>query len=250
MIRKKNINKIIGRFGVELHGKGYLQSLAKAEFKKDCFEVQRQLIKKVDPVVFDIGANVGDVTAKYLEYFPDSTIYAFEPFPDCFDLLSSRYSATNNVRCFKNAVSSTEGPKTFFVNKNVDTNSLLSPRKTGLTSDEQVKNISTIKVDSIVLDDFCTSENIKHIDILKMDIQGGEYDALKGLKGILSTSSIDLIYSEVYFVEQYKEQPLFHDISKLLFGYGYHLQDIYNPIYGNGSIAWADVIFTKNKNLE
>ena len=245
MISKNSLNRILSRFGVELHGKGYLQSLEKGEFKKDCYEVQRKLIKKNDPVIFDVGANVGDITAKYLECFPQATLYAFEPFPDSFNLLSSRFLNNNNVCCIQKAASSTEGPKQFFVNKNVDTNSLLPPIKSGLTSDAQVKNISSITVSSIVLDDFCTIENINHIDILKMDIQGGEYDALNGLKKLLQTSSIDLIYSEVYFVEQYKEQPLFHDISKLLFGYGYYLQDIYNPIYGKGSIAWADVIFTK-----
>ena len=90
---------------------------------------------------------------------------------------------------------------------------------------------------------------IDRIDILKMDIQGGEYEALKGLHKMLSQRKIDLIYSEVYFVEQYEGQPLFHDISLLLFQYGYQLQDIYNPIYGNGCIAWADVIFVKINNM-
>ncbi len=250
MISKSRINKMMGRFGVELHGKGYLQSLAKGEFKKDCFEVQQQFIKKLNPLIFDVGANVGDVSAKYLEYFPDSKIYAFEPFPDCFQSLSSRYSEQDNVHCIQKAVSSTDGSKTFFVNTNVDTNSLLRPQKTGLTSDEQVHNLTQIQVDSIVLDDFCIAENITHIDILKMDIQGEEYNALKGLGKMLSTASIDLIYSEIYFVQQYERQPLFHDISKLLFDYGYLLQDIYNPIYGNGSIAWADVIFTKIKKIQ
>ena len=65
---------------------------------------------------------------------------------------------------------------------------------------------------------------------------------------MLSKSAIDLIYTETYFVEQYEAQPLFHDILKLLFNYGYILQDIYNPIYGNRHIAWADVIFAKNQN--
>ena len=35
MISKKLINKTAGRFGVEVHGKGSLQSLAKGEFKQN-----------------------------------------------------------------------------------------------------------------------------------------------------------------------------------------------------------------------
>ena len=249
MISKTHLNKIIGRLGVEVHGKGYLQSLAKGEFKKDCFQIQQELIKRKNPLIFDIGANRGNITAKYMETFPSATILAFEPFPDSFQILRNRFSTNKKVFCFQKAVASTAGPKEFYVNKSIDTNSLLRPQKTGLTSDEQVYNISTITVDTIVLDDFCKAENIRHIDILKMDIQGGEFDALNGLKNLLSQREIDLIYSEVYFVEQYERQPLFHDISKLLFQYGYQLQDIYNPIYGKGSIAWADVIFVKIHNL-
>lgn len=247
MFNKKRINNIARKFGVEVHGKGYLQSLAKGEFKQDCFQVQQQIIKKRNPVIFDLGANRGNVVEKYLDYFKGATIYAFEPFPDSFNFLKNRFLKNNNIHCFEKAVVSTSGFKEFFVNKNVDTNSLLKPQKTGLSSDEQVKNLKKIEVEGLVLDEFCDNKNIRHIDILKMDIQGGEFDALKGLQNMLSRSAIDLIFTETYFVEQYETQPLFHDISKLLFNYGYILQDIYNPIYGNGHIAWADVIFVKNK---
>lgn len=245
MIKKSAVNKWVSRLGVEIHGKGYLQSLAKGEFKKDTFEIQKGLIKNEKPVIFDIGANRGNITAKYLEYFPKATLFAFEPFPGSFQQLKNRFSSNEKVHCYEKAVASVKGFKDFFVNKNVDTNSLLRPQKTGLSSDKQVNNVTTIKVEAIVLDQFCISEGIARIDILKMDIQGGELDALKGLEKMLSKSAIDLIYSEVYFIEQYEEQPLFHDISKLLCKYGYHLQDIYNPIYGKGNLAWSDVIFVK-----
>lgn len=247
MISKKAINKIAGRFGVEIHGKGYLQTLAKGEFKQNCFEVQQQLIQKSNPVIFDIGANRGTVVETYLLHFPQATIHAFEPFPASFEILKKRYANNQNVICVAKAASSSAGIKEFFVNKNVDTNSLLKPTFSGLSSDKQVRNLATINVESVVLDDYCEKGKIEHIDILKMDIQGGEFDALKGLTQLLIQKKIDCIYSEVYFVEQYEGQPLFHDISRLLFQFGYQLQDIYNPIYGNGCLAWADVVFTKTK---
>jgi len=59
----------------------------------------------------------------------------------------------------------------------------------------------------------------------------------------LKEKRIKLLYMESYYLEQYEGQPLFHDISKLLHGFSYYLQDIYHPIYGRGSIAWSDVIF-------
>ena len=238
---------MLERFGVEVHGKGYLQSLSKSDFKTDCFQVQSDLIKTKRPIIFDIGANRGTVVGTYLHYFPDSTIYAFEPFRDSFEVLKNRFGLNNNVQCIESAVASSKGFKEFFVNKNVDTNSLLRPRKTGLRSDVQVDNCSVINVKTLVLDEFCNEIGVDHIHILKMDIQGGEFDALQGLKNMLSQSAIDIIFTETYFIQQYENQPLFHDISALLFKYGYQLQDIYNPIYGNNNLAWADVIFRKIK---
>lgn len=248
MFNKRRINKIAGKFGVEVHGKGYLQSLSKGEFKTDCFQVQQELIKEKNPVIFDIGANRGAVVEKYLQCFPLATIYAFEPFPASYNLLKSRFASNKKVVCIESAVASGKGSREFFVNKNIDTNSLLKPQKTGLSSDEQVNNRSVIQVETLIPDEFCFEKKIDNIHILKMDIQGGEFDALKGFHNMLSRSAIDLIYTETYFIQQYEHQPLFHDISELLFEYGYQLQDIYNPIYGNNNLAWADVIFRKIRN--
>ena len=245
-MNKNSINNICKKFGFEVHGTGFIQSIKKTSFKEDTFLIQKEIVGTKSLTIFDVGANRGQVTSEYLNLFPNATIYAFEPFPDSFNFLKSRFTGNSKVQMFEKAVTSSAGIKEFFVNKNVDTNSLLKPQKTGLSSDEQVKNMKTIKVEGVILDEFCKLNKIKHIDILKMDIQGGEYDALKGLHDMLSKSAIDLIYTETYFVEQYEKQPLFHNVSKLLFQYGYRLQDIYNPIYGDGKIAWADVIFIKN----
>ena len=42
---KATINRFLRKFNLELHGTGYLQSLAKGEFKKDTFDTQKELLK-------------------------------------------------------------------------------------------------------------------------------------------------------------------------------------------------------------
>lgn len=231
-----------------MHGTGYLQSLAKGEFKKDAFEVQKEMLNGQAKVIFDVGANRGDVSDIYQQLFPDASIYAFEPFPESYNILTAKHGNNKRISCEQLAVAADNIPKVFYVNRNVDTNSLLKPQNTGLSSDKQVENITTIEVKATTLDDFCQKVSIKHIDVLKMDIQGGEFEALQGAKRMLREGDIELIYSEVYFIEQYASQPLFHDISKLLHSYGYYLQDLYSPIYGKGNIAWGDAIFCKKKS--
>jgi len=196
-------------------------------------------------IIFDVGANRGDITALYRQGFPEAEIFAFEPFPESLDTFKGRHGTDNKIHAFQLALAAEEGEKILYVNHNVDTNSLLQPRAAGLSSDKQVKNVSELAVKTATLDVFCRDKGIEYIDILKMDIQGGEWAALQGASGLLQKGMIGLIYSEVFFIEQYKDQPLFHDISKLLHSYGYNLQDIYSPFYGKGNIAWGDAIFTK-----
>ena len=119
----------------------------------------------------------------------------------------------------------------------------MASSKIGLSSDEQVKTIGQTNVTTETIDEFCNDHKIECIDILKMDIQGAELLALKGATKLLADKKIRLIYTEAYFRRQYNNQPLFHEISAFLAQYGYYLQDIYSPIYGNGKIAWCDAIF-------
>ena len=106
-----------------------------------------------------------------------------------------------------------------------------------------MKTIGQTIINTETIDSFCSGHKIDKIDILKMDIQGAELMALMGAKKLFEGKKIDLIYTETYFRRQYNNQPLFYEISKFLADYGYYLQDVYSPIYGNGSIAWCDAIF-------
>ncbi|MEJ7822778.1 MAG: hypothetical protein WKF85_10680, partial [Chitinophagaceae bacterium] len=61
----------------------------------------------------------------------------------------------------------------------------------------------------------------------------------------LREGRIDLIFTESYFIQQYQDQPLFFEIAAYLLSFGYVLQDIYNPIYGKGRLAWCDAMFIR-----
>jgi len=242
-MKKELVNRYLRKFGLEVHGTGYLQGVKKQSFKDDPFMRQREIVTAAEPVIFDVGANVGDVTLRYRELFPTAKLYCFEPFPESFAILRQRFEGNPDVHLFEEAVGEVAGVKTFYINHNRDTNSLLKPKKSGLSSDREVANRGVIEVPCTTLDAFVTRHSIGHIDVLKMDIQGGERAALAGAKETLAARKIKCVYCEVYFVEQYEAQPLFHDTATWLYGFGFTLQDIYAPVYGHGNLAWADAMF-------
>jgi hypothetical protein len=101
------------------------------------------------------------------------------------------------------------------------------------------------------IDDFCAEHNIHDIQILKMDIQGSELEALKGAKKKLSQQRVSLIYTEIWFVKVYRGQPLFYDLYQYLDQYGYELYDFYNFVYsGEDKIKWADALFICERTLK
>lgn len=129
------------------------------------------------------------------------------------------------------------------VNRSVDTNSILESTKIGATSDKSCETVSKINIPITTVDEFCQENDISKIDILKMDVQGAELKVLEGSIKMLKHRSIKMIYTELYFVPQYHNQPLFHEVTALLYEYGYILQDIYDPYYNKTSILWCDSIY-------
>jgi FkbM family methyltransferase len=243
---KKKINSFLKRFNVELHGTGYLQSLAKGDFKKNEFDYFKQLFGDGQIIIYDVGANRGNTILKFLEKFSSSQIVAFETVTGLCEDLNILFSKNKNIKIQNVGISDSNKELIFYINKSIDTSSFLPSKLTGLNSDRQVKNVSQLLLPVKTIEQSCIEEKIDHIHILKLDIQGSELMALKGAEKLLRNKSIDVIYTEAYFIQQYQNQPMFADIALYLSGLGYQLQDIYNPIYGNGKIAWCDAVFVRN----
>jgi len=230
---------------MELHGLGYLQSLRKGEFKTDEFDFFKQVFGDRPITVFDVGAHRGNTVRQFRDTLNCATLCAFEPNKDVFEVLTDQYGGDAAIRLFNTGVSNKAGQLLLNINKGEYTSSFLQSTTTGLSSDSQVQTTRQVMVPVVTLDEIAQEQQLKHIHILKLDIQGSEVNALKGAHALLSAGKIDLIYSEAYFIPQYIEQPLFTDIAALLAGYGYQLQDIYNPIYGKGRMAWCDAMFVR-----
>jgi hypothetical protein len=133
---KGAINKYLRRFGIEIHGVGYIQKLKNSDLKKSEWSKQQELLKSKVDVIFDVGANRGDIALKYLNLFPNARIHSFEPFPDSYETFIARHKDSLNVHLNKYALSSNIGKAILNINKSVDTNSLLESKKIGASSDE------------------------------------------------------------------------------------------------------------------
>ena len=87
------------------------------------------------------------------------------------------------------------------------------------------------------------------VDFMKLDVQGFELEVLKGAR--LKLRECIAVQLEVEFVEMYRNQPLFGDISKFLAHHGFEFFDFTTTYhydrkaYGlrSGQVLAADAIF-------
>jgi FkbM family methyltransferase len=242
MIFKRLASSLIRKLGYEVH------RVTGEPVTNDAFYDEQNLLSDI-PVqtIFDVGAHIGETTAEYNRFFPKATIYSFEPAPEASEELRRRFEGNSLVKSVQLAVSNKVGKNRFFINQDRSTSSLL-PLADGaerwVSSPSTLRSIATIDVPVTTIDDFCKQQSINEIEILKMDIQGGELRALEGATGKLSQGAISLIYAEVLFIPLYTGQALFYEIYDFLSDYGYTLFGMYDIAYSEGSrIKWGNALF-------
>jgi FkbM family methyltransferase len=236
---KEIIKQVFAFFDYELR--------KRSRYFVDAFQDQKKLLERQNvQLIFDCGANIGQTTAKYRQLFPNATIYSFEPTQKTFNILSETFQDSASVKPQQLALSNINGHQQFTVYKESVLNSFFSIEQEAdkYLLPQHCEKIETVDITTITIDEFCAKNKIDKIDILKMDIQGGELLALQGAVSLLNQQAINLIYLEINFAKLYQDQSNFHEINKFLEEYDYFCYGIYNLYRGfDGSLGFADAIF-------
>ncbi len=224
-----------------------------ANTARDLLQLVRNPLDNV--FVLDGGFYHGGFSRKAMELFPSLQALSFEPDPETWEIASQKFARDENIEIINAALGAREGSAEFFRGPLKATNSLL-PRPHSDMQPYYPQSASLVggtMVDVVTIDGECERRNIRAIDILKLDLQGGELEALKGAQGILERRAVRIIIAEVVFVQKYHEQPLFWKICEFLSGYEYSLFSLENIKVGlyddsQGSIRqdqWnqADAVF-------
>ncbi len=91
----------------------YLDTKAEERMFQRQKEILHRIGVKEKVQVFDIGGNIGQSIAGYRNLFPTSKIISFEPLPDCFETLMSKYGESEDI-CLENLAISDKTGKSFF----------------------------------------------------------------------------------------------------------------------------------------
>jgi FkbM family methyltransferase len=137
-----------------------------------------------DPYIIDGGANIGLSVYYFKRLYPASHVIAFEPDPAIFSVLQENVSklGLRNVDLHNQALSKQDAPVRFH-RLGADAGRLV---------DENTEAADTIEVPAVPLRDFLH----RHIDFLKLDIEGAETTVLSDCADLLC--NVDRLFVEYH----------------------------------------------------
>lgn len=195
--------------------------------------------------VLDIGANRGQFAIYSSGRFPLASIRCFEPIPEARAKLESVIPSDRDIRVFDVALSSAEGVVDFHVSADDDSSSLLSASETQVDMFPGSRRQRTITVRTARLDAMLAGEDLARPLLMKLDIQGGELEALKGAERTLEQT--DFVLVECSFVELYEGQAMGDEVIAFLRGRGFDLAGLYSPTDVEGRLLQADALLVRSR---
>jgi len=194
-------------------------------------------------VIIDAGANVGDTSRDLSYWFPGATIFAFEPVKDTFSLLTKNSAGKKNIHPINMGLGS----------KNEKIKILLSSENTinSLKVTEICDHITGSEdIDIVRLDRFLENKDLNYIDILKIDVEGFEFEVMAGCSSLIK-SAVKCIYLEV----GYSREPTkvhFSDVEAYMEVNGFELCGIYETrrnLYNKKRLWYSNNLYIKKSLL-
>lgn len=149
------------------------------------------------PVIFDVGAHIGLTALYFKQLFPQAQIMAIEPHPHSFALLEQNIwlNQLESVVTKQCAVAAKSGELTLYQDSTPDKWYSTTSFQAGAWNHSQADQ-SAIVAKALTLNQLIT----KHVDLLKLDIEGLEF-------AVLTTSTKSLAHIDHLIIE-------FHPLTK------------------------------------
>ena len=161
----------------------------------------RQVIRKVcrpGSNTLDVGCHKGEILDLFLLAAPQGMHYGFEPIPDMFQALQAKYGAHPHCRIFDIALSDKKGEASFnYVVSNPSYSGLQKRKYDRPNETDTLITVRTERLDDVLPPDF-------QVDMLKIDVEGGELLVLEGARATLRRCKPVVIFehglgaSEIY----------------------------------------------------
>lgn len=189
--------------------------------------------------IFDIGSLNGAESYFFGQILPHCKVYSFEANPKSAKMvIDNQKEFSDRLMCVQKAVTNYDGTADFHITRgNVGASSLLVP-----TGGPAGTDFEKVTVECTTIDSFCKQNFIDKVDLVWMDLQGNELNALKGMGEYIH--NIKAIHTEVGNQSYYIGQSLHPEITNYLSQQGFIK---YPEAYQCGSNWEEDVLYIRKR---
>lgn len=171
--------------------------------------------------LIDIGANEGNYSAEALSFNAEMRVYAIEPHPITFEILSVRFKDNESVIIINKGLSSASGILNLYDYPDKDGSPHASLFADVITDIHGAGTTVSHKVSLITLDEFVEDQGIDEISLLKIDTEGNELEVLRGGIKTLKKKKIKAIHFE-FNEMNVVSRCFFRDFWKILDQYKFY----------------------------
>lgn len=234
------------------------KKLVKAGFRQAGFSISRNNNNPMETLlglrtrrfnaVIDVGANTGQFAKEISGFFPNASIYCFEPLPDPFaELLAWARTEHGRVVPFNVAIGDKDGEVEMFLHEShTPSSSLLAT--TALTEQYYpfTKGQKRVSVRQMTLD-AALDEKLADLSpeiLIKLDVQGYEDKVIAGGRNVFSKASACIL--EVSLDTLYEDQADFKGLLMNFDALGYRYVGNLSQVYGeDGHFVYVDAVFSR-----
>ena len=171
----------VGKFNIWYENSDEFYELKKEIFSENCYYIDQPEgvagLEKEDPLIVDLGAHIGLTVLYFKMLFPKARVMAYEPVPDNFRLLQK--NVTENQLENVQLVQAVVAPKAGILRIQEPIGEGAWKSGAGIIPKgwKGIQENREIKVEAVGIQEIIRQK----IDIMKMDIEGMEYEVIRNM---------------------------------------------------------------------
>lgn len=187
-------------------------------------------------IVLDVGSNVGSFIETVIKANKNVYVYSIEPDENLINHQIKKFQNLKNISYSNIAIDSKNGEATFYLRDPASHSSLLQDHPDSSFN----KIISSINIPVKTIENFISSQQIDRVKLLKIDVEGLDYDILVSLKNLLINKKVDFVKIEA-------NRDSIEKIISFAFSNNLKIVGISSMFYFKNKLNMMDVYF-ENEN--
>lgn len=204
--------RVLGDFGIAMNR--FYENRNHDIYSNGELTLIRKLSGLSPSLVIDGGANTGKYSLIISSICRGTEIYAFEPVKETFRMLEENTRDIEGIKPVMKGLFSSETEKKINIFPSHTHSSVYDIK--GLPYDKK----ASVTINMITGDGFMKENGIDYVDLLKLDLEGAEYEALKGFSQAFEKKQIRMVQFEYGYIN-ITTRKLLLDFYEFFEQYGY-----------------------------